>query len=112
MTILWAAAVLGWGVVAAGLWRGLRGRARSAAVMAHALSLGGVFLLGTMLGYGMLLTVISATAGWWALALVTGLRPELLVDPPRGGLLRLAAWLPLWAAVDLTCSWAIGVKGP
>ncbi|MCW2886060.1 MAG: hypothetical protein QOE54_4717 [Streptosporangiaceae bacterium] len=112
MTILWSAAVLGWGVVAAGLWRGLHGPARSAAVMAHALSLGGVFLLGTMLGYGMLVTVISATAGWWALALVTGLRPERLVDPARGGLLRLAVWLALWPAAGLAGSWAIGVKGP
>jgi hypothetical protein len=80
MNLLWWASVLGWGVVAAGLWRGLRGQARTAAVAAHALSLGGVFLLGTMLGYGALITVISATSGWWALALVTGLRPERLVD--------------------------------
>jgi hypothetical protein len=112
MRVLWWAAVLGWGVVAGGLWRGLRGQARSAAVIAHALSLGGVLLLGTMLGYGLLITVICATSGWWALALVTGLRPERLVDPPRGGLLRLAAWLLVWSAVSLAWSWAIEVKGP
>jgi hypothetical protein len=112
MKVLWWTAVLGWGVVATGLWRGLGGQARTAAVSAHALSLGGVFLLGTMLGYGMLNTMITAASGWWALALVTGLRPKLLVDPSRGGLWRLAAWLPLWWAVSLTWSWAIEVKGP
>jgi hypothetical protein len=111
MTILWWAAVLGWGVVTAGLWRGLRGRAREAALYAHALSLGGVFLLGTVLGYGLLITVISATCGWWTLALVTGLRPELLVDPQRGGPARLAVWLVVWLAVSQACGWAIAVKG-
>jgi hypothetical protein len=112
MTILWCTAALGWGAVAAGLWRGLRGQARSAAVMAHALSLGGVLLVGTMLGYGLLITVISATSGWWALTLVTGLRPELMVDPPRAGTVRLAVWLVLWQMLSLTGSWAIGVRGP
>jgi hypothetical protein len=110
LVLLWAA-VLGWGVVAAGLRRGLRGRARQAALYAHALSLGGVFLLGTVLGYGLLITVISATCGWWTLALVTGLRPELLVDPRRHGPARLALWLAMWLAVSQACGWAIVAKG-
>jgi hypothetical protein len=98
--LLWAA-LAGWAVVAAGLWRGLRGRARKASISAHTLTLGGIVLRSTVLGYGLLETVIVAAAGWWALAAVTGLRPERLVDPDGGGLTRLGMWAAMTAALGL-----------
>lgn len=47
------------------------------------------------LGFGFLYTLIALGAQWWALALVTRLRPERLVDPASGGPANLTAWLAL-----------------
>jgi hypothetical protein len=96
LAALWITAGCGWGVVAAGLWRGLSGHSRRAALIVHVLTPGGIVLRSTLVGYGLLPALITATACWWALAAVTGLRPERLVDPSDG---RIAALLPAWLAL-------------
>jgi hypothetical protein len=98
VTALWSAALTGWLLVLAGLWRGLPGRARGACVLAHVLTLGAIVLRSMFFGYGLLDTVIAATAGWWALAVVTGGRPERLLDAEQGRLVRLGVWCALAAA--------------
>ncbi|MFF5260461.1 hypothetical protein ACFY4C_16065 [Actinomadura viridis] len=92
---LWALAVAGWSIVAAGLYRGMSGFPRRTALIAHTLSAPGVVLVSAMLGLGALYGMIAATAEWWALALITGFRPERLVA--AGSLPRLAAWSALTA---------------
>ncbi|WP_242614533.1 hypothetical protein [Actinomadura roseirufa] len=87
---VWVLCLTGWGVVLAGIRRGLRGPSRGPALFAHTLTPAGVVLLFTHLGLGSLYGTIAVTAEWWALALVTGLRPERLLD--TGGLGRGAAW--------------------
>lgn len=97
---LWIAAGAGWGVIAAGLWRGLSGQTRRAAMLAHVLTPGGIVLRSSLVGYGLLPALITVTAGWWALAAVTGLRPERIIDPAdAGAAVRLAAWFALGAVV-------------
>lgn len=95
---LWLAALGGWFAVAAGLRRGLTGRARVAAQAAHALTIVMVLLGGTVFGYGLLFMTVTATGAWWALLIVTRFRPERLVDPPAGALGTLGGWLVLSAA--------------
>jgi hypothetical protein len=97
-SVLWLLALTGWSVVAFGLWRGLPPRSRGASMAAHVLTLGGIMARSSFLGYGLLDTVIVATAEWWALLAVTRARPERLLDPERGGL----TLLPAWAAVTAT----------
>jgi hypothetical protein len=96
---LWCAALAGWAVVTAGLWRGLTGQARRASLFAHALTLGGIAMSSVLIGYGLLQTTIAATACWWALVAITGAHPERLLDPERAGLMRLAVWSSLSAAL-------------
>jgi hypothetical protein len=96
LATLWISACCGWGLITAGLWRGLSGRTRRAALIVHVLTPGGIVLRSTLVGYGLLPALITATACWWALAAVTGLRPERLVDPPDG---RFAVLLPAWLAL-------------
>lgn len=103
LPVLWALAVAGWLTVAAGLARGLTGTARTASLTAHALTPFGVLFTASLLGFGALYAVIAMTAQWWALVLVTLLRPERLADPPGDGTLRLAAWLATTAAL----AWAL-----
>ncbi|MFG2003591.1 hypothetical protein ACGFNU_30960 [Spirillospora sp. NPDC048911] len=91
--VVWIAAVIGWGVVAGGLGRGLSGYPRRLALLAHVLTLPGVVLFPSILGFGFLYASIAAAAEWWALILVTRGRPERLVL--RGDLRGLAAWLAL-----------------
>ncbi|MFC7729584.1 hypothetical protein [Actinomadura keratinilytica] len=80
-------------MIAVGLRRGLAGTARRAALLAHGLTLPGLVLGASLAGFGALHVTIAAAAQWWALAAVTGLRPERLTQ--RGALPRLAAWLAL-----------------
>ncbi|GLW65458.1 hypothetical protein Arub01_37020 [Actinomadura rubrobrunea] len=93
---MWLAAAAGWGVIAVGLRRGLSGTARRAALLAHAMTLPGLVLGASLVGFGSLHATVAVAAEWWALAAVTGLRPERLTQ--RGALPRLAAWLVLAAA--------------
>ncbi|MWK37246.1 hypothetical protein GEV43_26395 [Actinomadura sp. J1-007] len=100
---MWVLGAVGWGVVLAGLRRGVHGLARAPALFAHALTPAGAVLACSVAGFGFLYATIALTAEWWALALVTGFRPERLLEPdPRraGGadLRRLAAWAALTAA--------------
>ncbi|WP_329521787.1 hypothetical protein [Spirillospora sp. NBC_01491] len=96
LLIIWALGAAGWGAVLAGLRHGLRGRARGSALFAHVLTLAGAVFGCTVLGFGFLYVSIALTAEWWALALVTGFRPERLLD--SGGLGRLAVWAVLTTA--------------
>ncbi|MFD0687755.1 hypothetical protein [Actinomadura fibrosa] len=98
--VVWTLCAMGWGVVLAGLRRGVRGPARGPSLFAHAATPAGVVLLCSLIGFGSLYAVIALTAEWWALALVTRLRPERLLV--TGGLGRLAAWAVLTAAATLT----------
>lgn len=97
--VIWIMCALGWGVTLAGLRRGLRGPARGPALFAHTLTPAGIVLTFALAGFGSLYATIALTAEWWALALVTGLRPERLLA--TGGLGRLAAWALLTAAGTL-----------
>lgn len=85
-------------MVCAGLWRGLTGLSRKAALTAHGLTLAAVPALGSVLGFGLLHVIIASTALWWSLLTVTGFRPERLVDPAGGALSRLVAWLVVGGA--------------
>ncbi|MEU5881289.1 hypothetical protein [Spirillospora sp. NPDC047279] len=96
---MWIAAAAGWGVIAGGLRRGLSGHPRRIALVAHGLTPAGLVLVPSMLGFGHLYASIGAAAEWWALAAVTGFRPERLVV--SGGPRRLAAWSVLAAAIAL-----------
>lgn len=98
MTVLavWTLCFAGWGVVLAGLRRGLRGPARGPALFAHTATPAGVILTFSLIGFGSLYATIALTAEWWALLLVTGFRPERLLS--TGGLGRLAAWAAVTAA--------------
>ncbi|WP_328601024.1 hypothetical protein [Actinomadura physcomitrii] len=97
VVVVWILGATGWGVVLAGLRRGLRGRDRGPALFAHTATPAGVVLMFAVLGYGSLYATIALAAEWWSLAVVTGFRPARLVA--GGGLRRLAAWLLLTAAV-------------
>ncbi|WP_242905281.1 hypothetical protein [Actinomadura terrae] len=97
--IVWAMCVLGWGAVYVGLRRGLHGLSRGPALFAHALTPASVVLLCSLIGFGSLQSLIVLAAEWWALLLVTGLRPERLVA--TGGLGRLASWAAVAAAGTL-----------
>lgn len=97
-TLLWLAAATGWSVICAGLWFGLAGQSRKAALVAHGLSLGGVVLPSTVLGFGLLPAVAAASSWWWSLAAVTAFRPERLIDPQGGALPRLTLWLAVGTA--------------
>ncbi|MBT2208671.1 hypothetical protein KLI87_11200 [Actinomadura sp. NEAU-AAG7] len=88
--IVWVMCALGWGAVYLALRRGLRGPSRGPALFTHTLTPASTILLCSLVGFGSLQSVIVLTAEWWALLLVTGLRPERLVA--AGGLGRLAAW--------------------
>ncbi|RAY11840.1 hypothetical protein DPM19_28090 [Actinomadura craniellae] len=92
-TTLWLCAVAGWVVVAAGLWRWPAGTRRKAALTVHALTPPGLVLFCASLGQGLLYGIATATAGWWALAALTRLRPARLLDPAGGAGGLLAAWL-------------------
>ncbi|MFV2173415.1 hypothetical protein ACFHW2_28335 [Actinomadura sp. LOL_016] len=94
---LWALCGGGWIAVLAGLRRGVHGPARGPALFAHTLTPAAVVLLCSHLGYGNLHATCWLAAQWWALAAVTGLRPERLVA--TGGPRRLAAWLALSAVL-------------
>jgi hypothetical protein len=95
---LWLLALTGWCVVAFGLWRGLPPRTRGPSMAAHVLTFGGIMGRSSLLGYGLLDTVIVATAGWWALLAVTRARPERLLDPERAAPALLSAWVAATAA--------------
>ncbi|MDL4817871.1 hypothetical protein [Actinomadura opuntiae] len=97
MAVIWIMCAAGWGVVLAGLRRGLRGPGRGPALFAHTATPAGAVLLFALIGYGSLYATIALAAQWWSLSLVTGFRPARLVAD--GGLRRLAAWLLLTAAV-------------
>lgn len=97
VVVIWILCAAGWGVVLAGLRRGLRGRERGPALFAHTVTPAGVVLTFAVLGYGSLYATIALAAEWWSLAAVTGFRPARLVA--GGGLRRLAAWLLVTAAV-------------
>ncbi|TNY36816.1 hypothetical protein [Thermomonospora catenispora] len=90
---VWILAGVGWLLVAAGLFRGPAGAARTAALAAHALTPVGVLLITMTLGYGALFALLALVAEWWAAVLVTLGRPWRLADPVRHGTARLAAWL-------------------
>jgi hypothetical protein len=96
---VWIVAAAGWGAVAGGLRRGLSGYTRRLALLAHVLTLPGVVLFPSVLGFGFLYVSIAVAAEWWALILVTRGRPERLVL--RGDLRWLAAWLTLTAAATV-----------
>ncbi|WP_231334195.1 hypothetical protein [Actinomadura graeca] len=96
---VWVLCVLGWAAVLAGLRRGLRGPSRGPALFAHTLTPAAVVLLFSLVGFGSLYASIALAAEWWALILVTGLRPERLLA--TGGLGRLAAWAAVTAAATL-----------
>jgi hypothetical protein len=98
VSALWLLALAGWGVVASRLWRGLPARSRGASMSAHVLTLGGIMARSSLLGYGLLDAVVVATAGWWALLVVTRARPERLLDPERGASPLLLAWSAVTAA--------------
>ncbi|GAA2161814.1 hypothetical protein [Actinomadura napierensis] len=97
MALIWIMCAAGWGVVLAGLRRGLRGPERGPALFAHTAAPAGVVLMSALIGYGSLYATIALAAQWWSLSVVTGFRPARLVA--GGGLGRLAAWLLLTAAV-------------
>ncbi|REE95736.1 hypothetical protein [Thermomonospora umbrina] len=99
LPVLWALTVVGWLVAAAGLARGLTGRARTASLAAHGVTPFGVLLLCSMLGYGSFFAVIAMAAQWWALTLVTLFRPERLADPVGGDTVRPTARLTVWLVV-------------
>lgn len=90
---LWLGTGLAWAVIAVLLARGLDGRARVAALGVHGLTPVAILLISAQLGLGLLYAIIALAAEWWALALVTRLRPERLADPGRNGLAMLAGWL-------------------
>ncbi|WP_254716498.1 hypothetical protein [Actinomadura sp. WMMB 499] len=94
---LWALCGGGWIAVLAGLRRGVHGLARGPSLFAHTATPAAVVLLCALVGHGNLYATCWLTAQWWALAIVTGLRPERLVT--SGGLGRLAAWLALTAVL-------------
>ncbi|WP_243725584.1 hypothetical protein [Actinomadura rubrisoli] len=96
---VWILCATGWGVILAGLRRGLHGPSRGPALFAHTVTPAAVVLTFSLVGFGSLYAMIALTAEWWALALVTGLRPERLLA--TGGLRRLAAWGVLTAAATL-----------
>ncbi|WP_246342884.1 hypothetical protein [Actinomadura verrucosospora] len=97
VVVVWIMCAAGWGVVLAGLRRGLRGPGRGPALFAHTVTPAGVVLTFALIGYGSLYATIALAAEWWSLAVVTGFRPARLVA--GGGLRRAAAWLLLTAAV-------------
>ncbi|WP_433335169.1 hypothetical protein [Spirillospora sp. CA-294931] len=100
--VLWVLTLAGWATVGAGLRRGLSGYARRLATAAHVGTLPGLILLHTTLGFGSLHCAIAAFAQWWALALVTGFRPERLLV--SGGPGRAAAWAAATAALALAAT--------
>jgi hypothetical protein len=97
VAVIWILCAAGWGVILAGLRRGLHGPDRGPALFAHTVTPAGVVLLFALIGFGSLYGTIALAAEGWSLALVTGFRPARLVA--GGGLPRLAAWLLLAAAV-------------
>ncbi|WP_262402161.1 hypothetical protein [Actinomadura sp. CNU-125] len=94
---LWALCGAGWIAVLAGLRRGVRGPARGPSLFAHTLTPAAVVLLCAHVGHGNLYATIWLAAQWWALMIVTGLRPERLAA--TGGPGRLGAWLALTAVL-------------
>lgn len=90
---LWLGTALGWALIAARLSVGLTGRARRAALAVHGLTPLAILLGCALIGLGSLYATIVLAAQWWALALVTRLRPERLTDPAGNGLGMLAGWL-------------------
>ncbi|MQY06406.1 hypothetical protein [Actinomadura macrotermitis] len=103
---VWLLSAAGWGAVLAGLRRGLRGRGRAPALFLHAITPPTQILAFATVGFGSLHAAIALGAEWWALLLVTGLRPERLVQD--GGLRRCAAWLVLAATGAALASHAVG----
>ncbi|WP_243718409.1 hypothetical protein [Actinomadura sp. 7K534] len=99
MSALWLLCFAGWAAVLAALRRGVRGPARGPVLFAHTATPAGVVLLFSLIGFGSLYATILLTAEWWALLLVTGLRPERLLS--TGGLGRLAAWATVTGAATL-----------
>ncbi|WP_308287122.1 hypothetical protein [Actinomadura parmotrematis] len=95
---VWLAVALGWGAVLAGMRRGLHGRARGPALLLHGITPWLLLLGFATLGYGSLYAMIALAAEWWALLLVTRLRPERLLD---GGARLAALWLAIAAAATL-----------
>ncbi|MFD0905016.1 hypothetical protein [Actinomadura sediminis] len=94
---LWALCGAGWVAVLAGLRRGVHGPARGPSLFAHTATPAAVVLLCAHVGHGNLYATIWLAAQWWALAIVTGLRPERLVT--SGGPRRLGGWLALTAVL-------------
>jgi hypothetical protein len=90
---LWLLAAAGWVLIALGLHRGLTGFRRRVALIAHVMTAPGVVLGCATLGFGSLYATIALAAEWWALIMITGLRPERLLV--SGSLPRLAGWSAL-----------------
>lgn len=92
----------GWAVILAGLRRGLPGRTRGPALFAHAITPASLIFAFMILGFGSLYATIALAAEYWALILVTRLRPERLLD--SGGLALLAVWAAVTAAFTLVAT--------
>ncbi|MEW2358753.1 hypothetical protein [Spirillospora sp. NPDC029432] len=105
---LWLLAVTGWLAVTLGLARAPAGFARRTALLAHLMTGPGVVLFCAVTGFGSLHGTIALAAEWWALILVTGLRPGRLLA--TGTLPRLAAWAAAAAALALLATrWMPGI---
>ncbi|MBE1530334.1 hypothetical protein [Actinomadura algeriensis] len=102
---LWALCGAGWIAVLAGLRRGVHGPPRGPSLFAHTVTPAAVVLLCAHLGHGSLYATIWLAAQWWALMIVTGLRPERLTA--TGGLRRLGAWLAISAVLAFGAARAV-----